>query len=97
MVHGPILAIRNIMDQWSGMVDARQDGDVQEKWWPYRRLRAIHLLKEEISVFNHPNHNMIFIKRIVALPAIHFRLLTGRCLSMEGADTSGQVSLFFKG
>lgn len=46
-----------------------RDADIHKRWWEYKRLKGYSSPKRgDISVFNHPYHNTIFIKRIVALP-----------------------------
>lgn len=75
---------------------AGKDADVQEKWWPYHRLKGYSSPKRgDITVFNHPEHNTVFIKRIVALPGDTLQIVDGSIRINNKQQAPPQKSLYY--
>lgn len=61
---------------WEG-----KEADIKKTWWEYKRLKGFSSPQRgDISVFNHPRSNTIFIKRIVALPGDTLQIIDGQLL-----------------
>lgn len=68
----------------------------KKKWWKYKRLKGYSSPKRgDISAVNHPNHNTIFIKRIVALPGDTLQIINGALLINGEEQVLPKKSLYY--
>jgi signal peptidase I len=76
---------------WEG-----KEADVKKTWWDYKRLKGYSSPQRgDISVFNHPYNNTIFIKRIVALPGDTLQIMDGQLMVNGREQTKPENSVYY--
>jgi signal peptidase I len=76
---------------WEG-----KDADVKKRWWNYKRLKGYSSPQRgDISVFNHPYNNTIFIKRIVALPGDTLQIIDGQLMINGWEQVKPKNSVYY--
>ncbi len=76
---------------WEG-----KEADVKKPWWDYKRLKGYSSPQRgDISVFNHPYNNTIFIKRIVALPGDTLQIMGGQLMVNGREQAKPKNSVYY--
>jgi signal peptidase I len=81
LVYGPRLPYTPYEISWVNVLVwlwEGKEGDVKKRWWEYNRLKGYSKPKNgQVAVFNHPQNNQVFIKRIAAIPGDTLQIIDG--------------------